>query len=257
MRVALHHVPHVVAGIILFPWEQARQVMTGYAELLSTLPDELTVQIGVLVGPAGDSVVYLSPTWAGSGDPSEWIDRLASLGRPALNQVAPMPYSAMLRLLDPYIVWGRHHEVRTRTLPSLTCGSIEAIVRASEARTSQFSAVVVHHFHGAASRIPIEDTAFGTRRPHAMVEIVAAWDPSDDPTPPPAMSAVRLHRAWRRRARGGYPNMIGPEQAEQAQRAYGPNAGRLRQVKQDYDPKTVFSATTLPARGPRIGRPGL
>ncbi len=56
---------------------------------------------------------------------------------------------------------------------------------------------------------------------------------------------------------GGYPNMIGPEQDEQAQRAYGPNAARLRQVKQDYDPMTMFSATTLPARGPRIGRPGL
>ena len=49
--------------------------MTGYAELVPTLPDELTVQIGVLAGPDGNSVVYLSPTWAGSGDPSTWIDQ--------------------------------------------------------------------------------------------------------------------------------------------------------------------------------------
>ena len=257
MRVALHRIPHVVAGIILFPWQQARQVMTGYAELLPTLPDELTVQIGVLAGPDGNSVVYLSPTWAGSGDPSTWIDRLASLGEPVLNQVAPMPYSTMLRLLDPYIVWGRHHEMRTRTLPSLTPGAIEALIRAGDTRTSAFSGVVIHHFHGAAARTPIEDSAFGIRRPHAMVEILAAWDPADDPTPHRQWADALYTELATDALEGGYPNMIGPNQAEQAQFAYGPNTARLLRVKDEYDPATLFSATPLPSRGPHDLKPGL
>jgi FAD/FMN-containing dehydrogenase len=257
MRVALHRIPEVVGGIILFPWWQARQVLSGFAELLPTLPDQLTVQTGVLAGPEGDSVVYLSPTWAGQGDPWRWIDRLASLGQPLLNQVSPMPYSTMLSLLDPYIVWGRHHEVRTRTLPSLTTGAIEAIIRAGDDRTSAFSGVVVHHFHGAATRIPLEDSAFGIRQPHAMVEIVAAWDPSDDPAPHRRWAASVFTDLAADALEGGYPNMIGPGQAVQAQQAYGPNAARLLQVKQDYDPTTVFTATTLPVRGPRMTRPGV
>jgi FAD/FMN-containing dehydrogenase len=257
LRVALHRIPRVVAGILVFPWPQARQVMTGYAELLPTLPEELTVQIGVLAGPDGHSVVYLSPTWAGAGDPSRWIGRLAALGQPVLHRVAPMPYSTMLRLLDPYIVWGRHHEMRTRTLPALTPAAIEALIWAGDTRTSAFSGVAIHHFHGAATRIPLEDTAFGIRRPHAMVEILAAWDPAEDPTP---------HRHWAHALHtelaadaldGGYPNMIGPDQAEQAQLAYGPNTARLLRIKNDYDPATLFTATPLPTHDPHDSKPGL
>jgi hypothetical protein len=121
--------------------------------------------------------------------------------------------------------------MRTRTLPSLTPGAIETLIRAGDTRTSAFSGVAIHHFHGAAARIPLEDSAFGIRRPHAMVEVLAAWDPTDDPTP---------HRQWAETLytelaadalEGGYPNMIGPAQAEQAQLAYGSNNTRLLRVK--------------------------
>jgi Berberine and berberine like len=51
--------------------------------------------------------------------------------------------------------------------------------------------------------------------------------------------------------------MIGPNQAEQAQFAYGPNTARLLRVKDEYDPATLFSATPLPSRGPHDLKPGL
>jgi hypothetical protein len=46
---------------------------------------------------------------------------------------------------------------------------------------------------------------------------------------------------------GGYPNLIGPGQAAQADSAYGPNASGLLAVKRRYDPGNVFSATPLPS----------
>jgi hypothetical protein len=46
---------------------------------------------------------------------------------------------------------------------------------------------------------------------------------------------------------GGYPNLIGPAQAGQAEAAYGPHAGRLTAIKRRYDPTNVFTATPLPA----------
>jgi FAD/FMN-containing dehydrogenase len=45
---------------------------------------------------------------------------------------------------------------------------------------------------------------------------------------------------------GGYPNLLGPDAQEQIRHAYGPNASRLMEVKQQYDPDNVFSATPLP-----------
>jgi FAD/FMN-containing dehydrogenase len=80
-----------------------------------------------------------------------------------------------------------------------------------------------------------------------VVEIIAAWDPLADGTP---------HRAWAEQVyadladhavEGGYANLIGPDQAAQADAAYGPNGRRLLEVKRRYDPHNVFSATQLPS----------
>ena len=142
---------------------------------------------------------------------------------------------------------GRHYELRTRTVRSLGDDVIETLLRAGESRTSAFSGIAIHHFHGAATRVPLGDTAFGIRSDHIVVEIVAAWDPADD---------GRRHRDWAdtvyselgpHSLDGGYPNLIGPGQAAQADAAYGPNAGRLLAVKRRYDPHNVFSATPLPS----------
>jgi FAD/FMN-containing dehydrogenase len=246
MSIRLHHISSVTAGVIMFPWADAATVIRGYDALVPALPDELTVQIGMLAAPHGDSVVYLAPVWSGEGDPSAWIERLGALGRPLMTEIAAMPHSAMLRLLNPFVEWGRHHEMRTRTLRVFNPGAVDALVRAGLTRTSPFSAIATHHFHGAAARVGLQDTAFGIREPHFLVEILAAWSPDDDPTP---------HRAWAESVyqdlaphalEGGYPNLIGPGQADQARGAYGPNASRLAEVKSRYDPDRVFNATTLP-----------
>ena len=92
----------------------------------------------------------------------------------------------------------------------------------------------------------VDDTAFGIRERHFVAEILAAWEPADDGAP---------HRAWAQQVyadlaphaiEGGYPNLIGPEQADQARKAYGSNASRLAGLKSRYDPDNVFTATTLP-----------
>jgi FAD/FMN-containing dehydrogenase len=81
MRLRLHPISSVLAGVIMYPWHQARDVFHAYNELAPTMPDELTVQIGMVAGPDGHSVVYLEPVWSSSADPSAWFVRLAGWGR--------------------------------------------------------------------------------------------------------------------------------------------------------------------------------
>jgi FAD/FMN-containing dehydrogenase len=248
MRVRLHRVAAVHGGFILFPWDQAGRVFAGYDALVPAMPDELTVQIGSVSGPDGQPVVFLSPVWSSAAEPSDWLARLAGLGTPVVQQVEKMSYSTLLRLFDPYIEWGRHYAMRTRTLRSLQRGAIDAVVRAGDTRSSAHSGIVFHHCHGAATRVALGDTAFGIREPHFVAEILPAWDPADDPKP---------HLDWADRlfvdlqphaVEGGYVNLIGPENAAQARKAYGPNATRLVAAKRHYDPENVFNATILPVQ---------
>ena len=253
-RYRLHPLPAVLAGLILFPLAQAGTVLPGYAEIAAAAPDELTVMAGFLAAE-GQMLRFLFPAW--SGDPARGQDAVAALqrlGTPVMAQVAPMPYPGVLGMFDASVVNGRHYALATRWLPALTDDAAAMLAAAASTATSPLSAIAVPHFHGAAARVPAPDTAFALRRDHLLVEILAAWEPSphDDGA---------AHRAWAQALSGqlapfslpgGYPNLLGPGEADRTLLAYGPNAPRLRDLKHRYDPDGWFSTATgtLPAAAP-------
>jgi hypothetical protein len=250
--VRLHPITEVLAGLIVYPWAQAAQLWTKLNDILSHTADQLTVQTGILAGPDGGPTLFLLPVW--SGEPSQGersIDELVELGAPLSCQVAAMTYADMLGLFDAQVVTGRHYAMRTRTVAGYTPAVIAALIEAGGAQTSPLSAVAIHHFHGAATSISPEATAFGIRMPHYVVEILAAWEPGDDGA---------RHRAWADRLwtalgpyalPGGYANLLGPGDHDQIAHAYGSNAIRLGSAKARYDPDGVFSSIPLPShRGP-------
>lgn len=248
LSLRLHPVPEVVAGLIVYPWSDAVRVWTQLDGILAAAPDELTVQTGILPGPDGNPTVFVSPVWCGdSSDGERVIEPLQSLSTPLTVGVAPTSYVDLLRQFDSYVVEGRHYAARTRNVGHFTPEVIAVLFGAGWRQTSRYSSIIVHHFHGAATRVPLSSTAFGLRSPHRMIEIVATWEPDDDPA---------AHVDWADRVDtelaphalpGGYPNMLGPDAPEQIAHAYGSNAARLAAAKQQFDPDGVFSAIALPA----------
>jgi FAD/FMN-containing dehydrogenase len=249
MRLRLHPFGTVLAGSVAFPLAAAHSVLTRYAALAAEAPDELTMHTGVLSAPDGTPVLFVNATWCGPDDEAgrRWVARIEALGTPVISMVERVPYGEQLRRADAlFAADGRHYAIRTRTLGSLGAGSIDALVAAGEGRTSPLSAISIHHFHGAATRVGVTDTAFGLRDEHFMVELIASWPQGDG----------AAHRGWADDAAkalrphalpGGYPNLLGPGDDDQIDAAYGPNADRLARAKTTYDPDGVFCATPLPA----------
>ena len=251
LRYQLHAIDQVVAGLAVFPMRNARVVLRGYRELLSRAPDELTLQMGVLGTPAGPGL-FLFPTWSGERSEGEkLLGSLADLGTPLSFAIGPTAYEDLLAGLDSFGEPGRHWALRTRSVPELTDAAEAILLEAANGITSPRSAISVHHFHGAATRVPVGDTAFGLRQNHLMVELIACWEPSD-------ADDGSQHREWAdRTARalephaflGGYPNLLGPAELARALQSYGPNLPRLLELKRQLDPHDVF-ASAIPALGP-------
>ena len=250
LRYQLHALEPVVAGLAVFPMRDARVVLRGYREFLAKAPDELTLQMGVL-GTAVGPGLFLFPTWSGERSKGERCLRtLADLGTPLSFSIGPTAYEDLLAGLDSFGEPGRHWALRTRSLPELTAGAEAILVEAGNGLTSPRSAISIHHFHGAATRVPVGDTAFGLRQNHLMVELIAGWEPSktDDGS---------KHRVWADQAAealephafpGGYPNILGPAEQDRALQSYGPNLPRLLELKRQFDPRDVFASAT-PALG--------
>ncbi|GEL99078.1 FAD-binding oxidoreductase [Cellulomonas terrae] len=241
-RYRLHPLGPVLGGMVLFPHQQAAQVLRGYRDLIATAPDELTVMAGFVGGPAGPAV-FLAPTWSGDPDAGESaVAPLLGLGTPVAGGVGPMPYPELIRMFEAGARPGQHYALGTQWLPTLTDEAIDVLADAAATWPSSASLLALHHFHGAATRVAPDATAFALRREHVLAEVIAAWQPAED--------AAAQH-AWVSRVTdalapgalpGGYPNILGPQDAERVRLGFGANADRLLAAKRRYDPDGVLTA---------------
>jgi hypothetical protein len=249
-RIRLHAVPSVVTGLVLYPWKQAEQVFDGLREVLAAAPDELNVQSAVGAGPDGEPAVMVMPTWSGAvGADDGPLQALTRLGTPLAVRLDTGPLAPVIAAREVLFPPGRHVIMGTRSVRELTPQVVAVLTRYGAALPSPLSALAVHHFHGAAARVPTSGTAFAAREPHLMVELIAIRTDA---------AGGEAHRRWVGSASealaphalpGGYPNLLGPDDTTQIAHAYGPNTTRLLKIKTTVDPDAVFSAIPLPAVG--------
>jgi FAD/FMN-containing dehydrogenase len=239
----------VLTAMVLFGWDQAAEILGGFAVLAADAPDELAVQAGAMSFPGAGPVVYLIPTW--SGNPAAghaWIERIAALGQPLTADSAEVSPLVPLQQGDQmFTAERRNYRIATRNLAALTPPAVAALIGAAEQRTSPLSGINMHHFHGAATRIPVTSTSFGLRDEHFMVEIIGSG-PAADGADDHEWVALADRELRAHAMPGGYPNLLASDAEDQIRHAYGPNAARLLEVKQQYDPDGVFSAIPLPRR---------
>ena len=103
------------------------------------------------------------------------------------------------------------------------------------------SQIVIEHFHGAASRVPVTDTACAMRITGFNVVLVSQWTDRRD---------TDKNVKWCRDFYAAlapylgtfrYLNYLDHDDGDDpAANAYGPNYGRLRDLKAKYDPENFF-----------------
>jgi FAD/FMN-containing dehydrogenase len=257
MSVRLHEIPNVVSGMLVYPFAEAKTVLRRLADTTRSIPDGLTVQVGAIGGPDGTPVILVLPTWCGlQAEGDGYIAPLLGLGTLLANSVDAVRYGTSLSVFDPYIVNGQRTFMETCSLPALDAAGVDVLVEAMAKAVSAGCAIFTHEFRGAATRVPVEATAFGLRRDHVLIEILASFPDRSD------RSEERRHQQWVRDTRrafdalalpGGYPNFLEPGDTVRAAESFGCNAERLVRIKQLYDPDNVFcSAIPLPIGGPAI-----
>ncbi len=240
----LHEVAMVTGGLVAHPFAAAGDMLRFYREFTRSVPDELTVFAGLVHAPDGSGMKLAAMVVCHAGSPEQAEEDLAPLlefGPPAMTQVGPMPYPVMNTLLDDAFPRGALNYWKSSFLRSLDDGYIDAAVEAYSTVPSPMSAILLEHFHGAVTRIPVADAAVPHREEGFNLLIPAVWtDPAaTDENVAWARTtydSVRPYLAERR-----WLNYLDDDDAADAVRAaYGPNYDRLVEVKRRYDPENVF-----------------
>jgi FAD/FMN-containing dehydrogenase len=247
----LHAVSQVLGGMVLYPLDQARDVLRFYRDFCSTLPDEAEAYAALLTAPQGMPVAALLLGYNGDlADGERVLEPARRFGKPLADLVGPMPYAARQRLLDePNATHGLHRYWRSAFTERITDEFIDRLAEGAGRFSSPLSALIFFYLHGAAARVSPTATAFAPRRPLWDFDAVGQW--AD-----PAQSAA--HIGWVRalwdelepHLEGtAYVNhLAADDRPEKVRASFGENYARLRTLKAKYDPRNLFrmNANILP-----------
>jgi FAD/FMN-containing dehydrogenase len=242
LEYRLHPVgPTVLAGMVLHPLAQGREVLRFYRAYTTQAPDELSAWAALLTSPDGHPLVAILACYIGPSEQGEKLLRpLKEFGPPLMDLIQPMPYIKAQSLIDASFPRGRYNYWKAHLLKELSDDTIDALVEGFSAVASPYSSVLIEQLGGALSRVRKNATAFNHRDAAYDVVMMPMWsDPAESEQH--IRWADGLWRAVQPAASGGvYVNYLGNEGAARVKAAYGANYERLLALKHKYDPLNLF-----------------
>ena len=248
----LHPVgPTVLAGLLFFPGESAREVVTGWRDLTKSMPEELTSLVNLTAAPPvpflpesvhGKLIAVVGAMYSGPLDGAEHaVASLRTLAEPIFDHMGAVPYVAMQQALDPLWGAGAHNYFTSALLDDLSDAAIDEALARWRAKPTPQSELHLHHAGGAMARVGESDTAFSHRSAGYIANVIARS---------PDGAKFAKHVEWARAARTAlaghgpdamYVNFTGDAEPDKVRASYPPATyARLVAVKQQYDPTNMF-----------------
>lgn len=248
LELRLHEVgPEVLAGQIIYPFDEAERMLAAFAELMRTAPDEFQCLPFTFRVPPIDA---FPSAWHGEPvldfvvfhtDPGalDAVEALRGLGTPLLDAVGPAPYTAVQQSFDPNLPAGQRYYSVGHDLADLTDGAIADFAAHVRTMAGPFTAAYLEPKGGAAGRVDEPTTAMGGRGAAYGFHVLAGWaDPADDQAV--LQWARSFGAAMATHATGGvYLNLVAEDESDRIPRAISDYA-RLQQLKRTWDGGNVL-----------------
>ena len=241
----LHPMGPVTSGLVAHPIERARDVLRFFREITASMPDELTLSGGLLHAPDGSGVplaVIVGCHCGSLGEAEAAMRPVKRFGSPVVDTIASTSYvDTNTTIFDPGFPRGARNYWKSSFLAELSDPAIDALIAQFAICPSPMSGLVLEHFHGAATRVGVGETAFPHRRESYNLLVVAQWlDPKDDEQNiswgRATYDALRPHMV-----RESYVNYQTEDETDNTlEQAYGLNYERLVALKNKLDPTNFF-----------------
>lgn len=239
----LYEVSDVLAGLLVFPRDQAREVLRIWGELSSNAPDHLGSMAALLNSPDGDPLTGIFSVY--NGPVANGEELLAPLrNHPSLldDGIARQPYPVVQTFFDDGFPPGKRDYWKSHFMNEVTAPLADVLIESAASAPSPASVVLVEHlFGGAVGRVAVDETAYVSRGAEYNLLINAVWDDATDDV---------ANTQWAREvfadlapfsAGSVYVNYLNAEEGDRVAEAYGSaHYARLVALKDRYDPTNLF-----------------
>lgn len=250
-ELQLHPVgPQILAGLIVFPFRQARQVLMRYREFAESAPEDLNVWAVLRKAPPlpflpasvhGQEVVVLAIFSAGDIEKAKkLIEPLRAFGDAHGEHIGAQPYVEWQKAFDPLLTPGARNYWKSHNFTGLKDGALDTVIDYVGKLPTPQCEIFIGLIAGAVNRVAADAMAYSARDAKFVLNVHARWDkPADDE------SCISWARAFFKASApyasgGAYVNFMTAEEGDRVASAYGPNYQRLVQLKKKYDAQNVF-----------------
>jgi FAD/FMN-containing dehydrogenase len=248
---ALHPVgPEILAGLLVFPIDQAKQVLQKHREFVKTAPEELNIWVVVRKAPPlpflpenvhGKEVVVLAIFYAGDiADGEKLIDPIRSFGDPYGEHIGAQPYIKWQQAFDPLLTSGARNYWKSHNLTELSDGLLDSIIEFARKLPSPHCEIFLPLMSGAVNRVPSNAMAYGHRDVQFVLNVHGRWDEAAQDETCIAWAREFFNASAPFASTGAYVNFMSGDEDGRVAAAYGANYDRLKQIKQKYDPENIF-----------------
>ncbi|WP_266095041.1 FAD-binding oxidoreductase [Microlunatus elymi] len=238
-EVTAVHQPTVLFGSLMYPAEQARQVLTGWTRYLPDAPTELTSTFVLPPSMVADGNAPAMINICFAGDPADASNVLAplrSVGTVIKDTITSMPYGDVLTTesMPPGFV----PRIRNGLVDDWSPHRTDLLIDGHDQIPAM--AVEVRAIGGALNRTDAAATAFAHRSAQFMINTVLVGTPAQQQPHLPAFARLSDEL----RPDGIYGNFLShPTDADTDLCYPEPTRSRLAAVKATYDPENVFCST--------------
>jgi FAD/FMN-containing dehydrogenase len=247
----LHRVgPEILAGLIVFPFEQAKQVLAQYREFIESAPEELSVWAVLRKAPPlpflpgdvhGKEVVVLVTFYIGNAAQGrKLIEPLLGFGTPHGEHIGAQPYSQWQKAFDPLLTPGARNYWKSLNFTELNDGALNSMIEFAGQLPSPQCEMFIGFIGGAANRISEDATAYRHRDARFVLNVHGRWDARTDDLRCIAWARAFFQATAPYASAGAYVNFMTEEEKDRVAAAYGANYDRLAQIKKLYDPDNLF-----------------
>jgi FAD/FMN-containing dehydrogenase len=247
----LHPVgPEILAGLLVFPFNQAKQVLTKYREFMNSAPEELNVWGVMRQAPPlpflpesvhGKEVIVLAVFYSGEFSIGQkLIDNLRKFGDLHGEHVGPVPYAQWQQAFDPLLTPGARNYWKSHNFTELSDGAFNTMIEYAEKLPSPQCEIFLACISGAPNRISPDATAYRYRDAKFIMNVHSRWDNAGDDQKCIAWAREFFKASKPFASAGAYVNFMTEDESDRVSSVYGANYQRLAEIKKKYDPDNVF-----------------
>ncbi|HEY7716901.1 MAG TPA: FAD-binding oxidoreductase [Candidatus Binatia bacterium] len=242
--------PEIFAGLIVFPFNQAKQILTRYRQFVTSAPEELNVWVVLRKAPPlpflpenvhGKEVVVLPVFYAGTAAEAEkLIAPLRTFGDAHGEHFGAQPYVAWQKAFDPLLTPGARNYWKSHNFTELGDGALNSIIEYAGRLPSPQCEIFIGLIAGAPNRVAPGAMAYGHRDAKFVLNVHSRWDEKQDDEKCIGWAREFFKASSPYASAGAYVNFMTAEEGDRVAAAYGTNYNRLKEIKKRYDPENVF-----------------